>query len=147
MSNVKNYREQGGDRWVIDGELVVTGALITDGATISGKLGNVLAANDVTVYDDDGVIATSGIALIAGGTGIADLTLGAPTSGCRVEVRIVSLTSGSVVVTTDAGVTFDGTNNTATFDAVGEGLILGYADENEWVVVENIGGVALSSVT
>lgn len=37
MSNVKNYAEQGGDRWVVNGTLEVTadGQLLIDGATIT----------------------------------------------------------------------------------------------------------------
>jgi hypothetical protein len=50
-----------------------------------------------------------------------------------------------VVLTTAAGVTFDGTNNTATFNAAGDELVLGYKSATEWEVIENT-SVTLSAV-
>lgn len=89
---------------------------------------------------------TNGVTIIAGGTGIADLTLAAPSPGHRAVIRIGSITSGSVVVTAAAGVTLNGTNNTATFDAAEETLILVYDDYNKWAIEANLGGVALTTV-
>lgn len=141
-----NYREQGGDSWVINGTIDLAGTTKISGTDITTKLNNVLQSNDATLYTEDGAIATSGIALITGGTGISGLTLGAPSVGARCEIRIDTLSSGSVVVTTESGITFDGTNNTATFDAVAEALTLVYKSATEWEVVENEGSVALSDV-
>jgi hypothetical protein len=90
--------------------------------------------------------STNGVSSIAGGTGIADMTLAAPSDGDVATIRIDAITSGTVVVTCAAGVTFDGTNNTATFDAADESLVLAYKSATEWQVVLNIGSVALSSV-
>lgn len=116
----------------------------TDEITLA-KLYKLAATNDVSIYSANGAIATSGIALITGGTGIAGLTLAAPTPGCRCEIRIDSLSSGNVVVTCAAGVTLDATGNTiATFDAAGEALILGYKEANKWQIIQNVGSVALS---
>lgn len=122
--------------------LTATPATVADGA----KLAQVLASNDITRYSADGVIAVSGIALIDGDTGIAGLTLAAPQPGCQCRIRLDTLASGTVVVTAAAGVTFDGANNTATFDAAGEELVLGYKSATEWEVAENVGSVALSAV-
>lgn len=148
--NTKIYTKQGGDERIYQSGASVdyeTGAIIKlAGTDIRDKLENVLASNDVTVYDDGGAIDISGIALITGGTGIADLTLAAPEAGVRCEIRIDSLSSGSVVVTTGTGVTFDGTNNTATFDAADEALVLAYSSATQWQIVENVGSVALSDV-
>ena len=141
-----NYQAQGGDNWVVNGTIDLAGTTKIDGTDITTKLNNVLKSNDATLYDDGGAIDTSGIALITGGTGIADLTLAAPTVGARCEIRIDSLSSGDVVVTTASGVTFDGTNNTATFDAVAEALVLVYKSATQWQIVENVGSVALSDV-
>lgn len=104
-----------------------------------------------TITDLDGsagqkAVPVNGIAQIAGGTGIADMTLAAPAAGSLVVIRIASITSGTVVVTTAAGVTFDGTNNTATFNAADDVLILVYKSATEWSIVLNAGSVALSSV-
>ncbi|HOF38712.1 MAG TPA: hypothetical protein PLD73_01465 [Candidatus Hydrogenedentes bacterium] len=94
----------------------------------------------------DKACLTNGLTLIVGGTGIADMTLAAPQPGHRAVIRIASLTSGSVVVTCPAGVTFDGTNNTATFDAANEALSLRYNTSTAWAIELNVGAVALSSV-
>lgn len=87
----------------------------------------------------------SGTTLIAGGTGIADLTLAAPTEGCVATIRLATLTSGTVVIKTPSGVTFNGTNNTATMDAVNDTLQLIYKAANTWEVRFNQGTVAFST--
>ncbi len=89
---------------------------------------------------------TNGLTIIAGGTGIADMTLGAPSPGHRAVIRLASISSGTVVVTTPAGITLDGTNNTATFDAANEAISLVYNSATAWAVELNVGGVALSDV-
>ena len=109
------------------------------------KLAKVLTANDVIVVSANGAIVTSGIALITGGDGLAGLTLAAPTPGCRCEIRVDSITSGTVVVTCAAEVTLDGTNDIATFDDVAEALVLGYKSATQWQIVQNVGSVALSA--
>ena len=87
----------------------------------------------------------NGLTVVTGGTGIADLTLAAPTEAARATIRIGTLTSGDVVVTCAAGVTLNGTNNVATFNAVNESLTLIYKGANTWEVETNVGGVALST--
>lgn len=101
-----------------------------------------IRATDGTVKE----CLTNGLTIVAGGTGIADMTIAAPQPGHRAVIRIGSITSGSVVVTCEDGTTFDGTNNTATFDAANEAITLVYKDYNEWAVELNVGGVALSAV-
>jgi len=120
-------------------------AIGSDVQAYNAKLARVQIQNDATVHAAGAALATSGINLITGGTGIADFTLAAPAPGDRCEIRIDSLSSGDVVVTTAAGVTFDGTNNTATLNAAAEALILVYKSATEWQIVENVGAVALSS--
>lgn len=92
-------------------------------------------------------IPINGVTLITGGSGINDMTIAAPAVGSFVIIKIDTLTDGNVKVTTDEGVTFDGTNNTATFDAANEALVLVYKSETQWAVALNIGGVTFSSVT
>ena len=58
--------------------------------------------------------------------GINDMTIGAPSPGHRAVIRLASITSGSVVVTCEPGITFDGTNNTATFNAAEDVITLVY---------------------
>lgn len=38
--NVPNYKEQGGAKWVVDGELEITGTLDLTGATVEGVVNN-----------------------------------------------------------------------------------------------------------
>lgn len=109
------------------------------------KLAQVLASHDITRYSAGGAVAISGIALVDGGTGIAGLTLAAPQPGCLCRIKLDTLTSGTVVLTTAAGVTFDGANNTATFNAAADELVLGYKSAAEWEVIENT-SVTLSAV-
>ena len=108
------------------------------------KFNNVLAHNDITEVSANGALPVSGVSLITGGAGLASLTLAAPQPGCMARLRVVS-TSGNVVVTTAAGVTFDGTNNTATFNAAADELILGYKSATQWLIIQNT-SVTLSSV-
>ena len=75
----------------------------------------------------------------------------------KIEATLAALAEGKVHVFTqiDAGTaahtvtlsigTFDGTNNTATFNAAGESLLVMGMDGTDGVIIENIGGVAMSS--
>ena len=135
-----------------DGYLYQRGVKIT---TTTAEIATSKSATDVAVLNRGikavsstaKVCSVNGLNVVAGATGLADATLAAPTVGARCVIRIGSLASGSVVVTTTAGVTFDGTNNTATFDAADEALVLVYKSATEWAIELNIGGVTLSSVT
>ena len=151
--NVKNYTEQGAERTVIGGEIDITGALKLDGVEVTAtatQLNKLAAAFTVTVLDgsaDKKACVTNGVSAITGGNGIADMSLAAPSPGDLAIIRINSLSPNkTVIVTTAKGVTFDGTNNTATFNAANESLVLAYKSASEWQVVLNIGGVALSTV-
>lgn len=129
-----------------DGALYQGGTKLTPTAAQINKL-----FSRYTVTALDGSIgkkacSTNGVSAITGGTGIADMTLAAPSEGDVATIRINSITSGTVVLTCAAGVTFDGTNNTATFDAAGDSLVLAYKSATQWQIVLNIGAVALSAV-
>ncbi len=148
MSNVLNYTEQPGldnDNKQHFGGTVFFGTPPNEVEFTADKLKNVNVANDVTEYDANGVVAISGVAIIAGGTGLASMTLAAPEEGCEADIQIGSITSGTVVLTTPAGVTFDGTNNTATFNAVADRLVSVYKSATEWRIILNT-SVVLSSV-
>lgn len=131
-----------------DGYLYQIGTKITSNATVlNGAAADYANRAVTTLSGGSGQKAcnVNGLSIITGGTGIADMTLAAPTDGARAVIRIGSLSSGSVVVKTPAGVTFDGTNNTATFDAANEALVLKYNAATAWAIELNIGAVALSS--
>lgn len=107
----------------------------------------VTASNfDVVEVSADGAIATSGIALVTTGAGALNATLGAPTPQTQVRIKVVTDGGGNLIVTTGAGITFDATNNTATFADGLDELVLGYKSATEWIIIENVGAVALSAV-
>lgn len=55
-------------------------------------------------------------------------------------------TDGHTVTLTPTGATFDGTNNTATFNAQFEALVLLAISPKRFLILKNYGSVALSSV-
>lgn len=71
----------------------------------------------------------------------------APVAGQELYI-INSSASGTAAhtVTTPSGVTWDGTNNTATLNAPGEALHVIAISATRWFILENIGTVGLSSV-
>lgn len=88
---------------------------------------------------------TNGVTIIAGGAGINDMTIGAPSPGHRAVIRLASITGeNSVVVKTDPGITFDGANNTATFNAAEDVITLVYNTPTAWAVESNV-SVGLSN--
>lgn len=132
-----------------DGALYQGGTKITSNATVlNGAAADYANRAVTTINGSTGQKAcnVNGLTVVTGGSGIADLTLAAPTEGARAVIRIGSLSSGNVVVTTAAGVTLNGTNNTATFNAVDEALVLIYKAANTWEVELNVGAVVLSTV-
>jgi hypothetical protein len=85
---------------------------------------------------------TNGLTIITGGAGIADMTLAAPSPGCRAAIRLLSVDAlASVVVTCATGTTLDGTNTVATFDTAEQVLVLVYNGANAWAVEKNVGVV------
>jgi hypothetical protein len=135
-----------------DGHLFHGGTEITPtAATINGADAILQKAPSwftVTALDGSAgkkACVTNGVSAIAGGTGIADMTLAAPSAGDLATIRIASITSGTVVVTCAEGVTVDGTNEIMTFDAAGDTIVLAYKSATQWQIVMNLGAVALST--
>jgi len=115
----------------------------TDKTAILGKLtGLTVAALDGSTGKT--ACLTNGVTVITGGTGIAGMTLAAPSPGDVAIIRIDTLASGSVVVTGGSNVKLSGTNVKATFDAANEALVLVYKAANTWEVALNVGGVVLA---
>jgi hypothetical protein len=88
-----------------------------------------------------------GLVTLAHATVVIAATLAAPTKGDDLIIVNTSA-SGTVAhtVTLPAGVTWDGTNNTATLDAPEEALHVVAVSATRWKIMENIGSVALSNV-
>jgi hypothetical protein len=121
---------------------------LEDSLIVASKLAKVAIQNDAAEISAAGAVPTSGVAIVKGGTGIAGLTLAAPTPGCRCTIVLATLTSGTVVVTCGAGVTVGDTlaasTTIMTLDAAAEAIVLVYGAANKWLIVSNVGAVALS---
>ena len=133
--------------WIQDGidhSIDVTDVLkeLYDGAVV-GDVTRVATnyAADAALGDAD--FPTSFIELDGGGT--CDITEFTPTKG---KTYVIVCTDSTVdpTITTSAGVTFDGTNNTASFPDAGDALVLFAISATQLIVVENIGTVGLTSV-
>jgi hypothetical protein len=118
--------------------------LTASGADMNATSAMVLNQGVKAVSSAAKACSVNGLNVVAGATGLADATLGAPTVGARCVIRIGSLSSGDVVVTCATGVTLNGTNKIATFNAAEEALVLVYKAANTWEIESNIGGVAIS---
>jgi hypothetical protein len=92
-------------------------------------------------------VGKHGLVTLAHATVVIAATLAAPAAGYDLVI-VNNSASGTVAhtVTAAAGVTFDGTNNTATLDAPGEALHIVALSATRWFILENIGSVALSNV-
>ena len=108
-------------------------------------LQRVVMQNDRTAIAASGACVTSGCNIFDSSGGALACTLAAPQPGDRCTLH-VETAGNDVVVTTASGVTFDGTNNTATADAALEKLELVYESATSWQIVANVGAVVLSSV-
>lgn len=146
----------------VSGALAVTGVLTATGGVVGAITGNTTGdvTGDVTGnlagehnHSDQELTASgaftlnSGVLLLNHATVIIEATLDAPAVGDEVYI-IDNSASGTIAhtVTLGAGVTFDGTNNTATLNAPNEALHLIAISATRWFILENIGSVALSSV-
>jgi len=66
-------------------------------------------------------------------------------AGKSLIIRDSSASGTAAHAVTATGSTFDGTNNTATFNAPGEQLILYSVSATAWIIILNSGSVAMSS--
>lgn len=74
------------------------------------------------------------------------LTIPAPRdSGQLLVINNLSTNTTAHVIKTEAGVTFNGTNNTATFDAANDQLIMISKSTTEWLVILNTGSIGFST--
>lgn len=120
--------------------VTIDGALIKDGLTDAGNVVQALTASGA-------ISIRSGLVTLAHATVIIAATKAAPTAGD--ELIIVNTSASGTVahtVTLSGGATWDGTNNTATFDAPEEALHVVAVSATRFKILENIGSVALSNV-
>lgn len=88
----------------------------------------------------------NGVAFLNHASTIIAATLDAPTAGDVLYI-VNNSASGTAAhtVTLPSGVTFDGTNDIATFNAPGEALHLVAMSATRWLIIANVGSVALSA--
>lgn len=123
-----------------DNQLFIYGTIDIGGNLVSAtRILNALnSVNPYSISVTASAVPISGKTAIVGGTGLA-LTLAAPEPGALCDMWLASISSSAVTVKTPAGVTFDGTNNTATFTTGGFQLTVGYASATRWQIVYNNG--------
>lgn len=117
------------------------GVLLKDGTSNGRRQSQALTATGAITVGRFGVVT------LAHATVIIAATLAAPTVGDDLIIVNTSA-SGTVAhtVTLPAGVTFDGTNNTATLDAAEESLWIVALSATRWKIMANIGSVGISNV-
>jgi hypothetical protein len=143
---------------IADDGTVLVNATTEAAAFSGGVIGNVtgnLTGNQVgqhqhsvqTLTATGAITLASGVVLLNHATVVIAATKAAPTAGDELYI-VDSSASGTAAhtVTLPAGVTFDGTNNTATLNAPGEALHLLAISATRWFILENIGSVGLSTV-
>jgi len=92
------------------------------------------------------ITITSGLVTLAHDSTPIAAAKAAPVAGDELYVINISADGTAAhTLKTAAGVTLDGTNNTATLDAPGDVLHLIAVSATRWVILENIGTVGLSN--
>ena len=127
-------------------EVTAANGVAIDGATIKDGRAN-LGRTVQTLTATGAITVTSGLVLLNHATVIIAATLAAPTAGDELFI-VDSSASGTAAhtVTLPSGVTWDGTNNTATLNAPGEALHVVALSATRWFILENIASVGLSTV-
>lgn len=98
----------------------------------------------VTETTSVNIAAKSNVTLVINATAQAVITLvGTPPVGAYLRVIALNITTNATVVL-PSGVTWDGSNNTATFDADGEKIGACLITSTRWFVDNNPNSVAFS---
>jgi hypothetical protein len=121
--------------------VTVDGVLLKDNTSSGGRQSQILTASGAITVGNHGVVQLNHATVVIAAT------LAAPQAGADLVI-VDNSASGTAAhtVTLPAGVTFDGTNNTATLNAPGEALHIVALSATRWFILENIGSVALSNV-
>ena len=128
---------------MVQGLKHITHGLI-NGLGQSTQLNTQGAAVTPVAYSASGAIAEAdNVITIA--TNTAAYTIARPTPGRILVITESGAAAGGITVTLTQG-TYDGTNNTATFNAAAETLVLLGISDKRFLILQNIGSVALSSV-
>lgn len=124
-----------------DAGVTADGVLLKDGASYGRRASQILTVSGAITVGKHGLVQLNHATVVIAAT------LAAPTAGDDLVIADNSASGTAAhTVTLPAGVTFDGTNNTATLNAPGEALHLLALSATRWLILENIGSVALSTV-
>ncbi len=105
-----------------------------------------VAGTTVATREGGAKLPNSGISTISSTGGQKNYTLDAPVAGIhKTIVCTAGSTANKCVVLCSTGVTFDGANTEATFDAAGEFLDLIGLSATQWLVKVNGGSVSLGT--
>jgi hypothetical protein len=121
--------------------VTIDGALLKDGFSTGFRQPQTLTATGAITVGKHGLVQLNHATVVIAAT------LAAPEAGYDLVI-VDNSASGTAAhtVTLPAGVTWDGTNNTATLNAPGEALHVVALSATRWFILENIGSVALSNV-
>ena len=155
ISGAKDFSLTANTLTALSGSTIATNTIAettaASGVTIDGLLvkdGKIDAANPAQELTASGAITiNNGLVMLNHATVAIAATLDAPVAGDELFI-VDSSASGTAAhtVTTEAGVTWDGTNNTATLNAPDEALHVIALSATRWYIVDNNGSVGLSSV-
>lgn len=118
---------------------------LSKGMGLSTQLSTQAAAVTAVAYIESGAIARADNVITLNKSGILAATIDHPDAGRILVIEQIDSGTDGHTVTLAAG-TFDGTNNTATFNAQYETLFLLGISSTRFLILLNIGSVALSSV-
>ena len=130
------------------GDLTLTNNITFEGNVVgSGNVALSTLIMSANSYSANAAIATSGLNLITAADDRA-FTLANPGIAGKLLVIYATSVGGSksFTVTTATAAALDGTNNTATFDATHEALVLISVSATKWLIISNVGTVGLSAV-
>jgi hypothetical protein len=102
---------------------------------------------EIELTSTDAIPQTTGTVRLNHISTIIAATLPAPKVGDELVIVNTSASGTAAhTVTLPAGVTWNGTNNTATFDAPNEALYVRAISTTRWLIIANLGSVGLSTV-
>jgi hypothetical protein len=117
-----------------------------DGIQPNTQLNTQAAAVTAVAYTATGAIAEADTVVDLNHSSVKiEATIAAPRPGRLMVITQIDTGTAAHTVTLTQG-TFDGTNNTATFNAQYEALVLLGISDKRFLILKNYGSVALSAV-
>lgn len=142
-----NYREQGGDSWVVGGEIDITGTFKVGSSSVSATADELnmldLSSQGQTIIAAGAIETTTRNTFLDSTAGTMAVTLAAPSANMIGTVKIIEMVvdNGDVTLAL-TNVVGGSAATTATFSAVNQCLVL-VGGTNKWHVIAE-SGVALT---